>query len=281
MQPQDSRTVRNPWLAVVVTAAAVAAALVALPAPSAPEGVFARALAAHGGLERWRARGTLEYDLDATQRVFGNRERRDEHHLIDLHRRRVLISGDGYRLGFDGRDAWASAPAELRRRPRFYHDLYFYLFGLPFVLADPGAHHEVLRPGTLDGRRHHRLRFTFDPGVGDSPDDEYVAWFDADTHRLRLVLFTVTYYGPRGALIDGHHRAAEYADWQTVDGLTVPRRIRLGVWRDGALVTSPAYSGEATFHNVAFRPAAPAAERFVMPEGGVVDERAARPADAD
>lgn len=279
MRPNAEKPTRR--LVLVILLSAALSTLAPRPAGAAPEGVFARALEAHGGLERWHARGTLEYDLAATQQVFGNRERRDEHHLVDLHRRRVLIRGDGYRLGFDGRDAWASDPAELHRRPRLYHGLYFYLFSLPFVLADPGVHHEVLGPRTLDGRRHHVVRFTFEPGVGDSPDDEYLAWFDAETLRLRLVLFTVTFYGPRGALIDGHHRAAEYLDWQTVDGLTVPRRMRFGVWRDGTLAASPAYSGEATFDAVAFHDQAPAAELFAMPRGGVVDEPAAPPAGRD
>ncbi|QXD13931.1 hypothetical protein GQ464_010715 [Rhodocaloribacter litoris] len=237
------------------------------PPDAAPEAavpaVLAPYLEAHGGLDAWRGYGTLEYDLQRGDWT--------DHQLIDLHSRRVLITSEAYTIGFDGQDVWITPDREALNYgapPRFYSGTYFYFFALPFVLADPGTRHEALGQRTLDGKAYDVVRVTYAPGVGDSPDDEYVAYFDPETKRLHLVLYTVTYGREVEPDDPPRYGALVYDGWQEVAGLVVPQHATYYRW-EGDRLGEP--RAEVAFHNVRFEAPAPPPERFARPEGAVVD----------
>ena len=129
------------------------------PTPAAPAALPAdaldRAIQVHGGLDRFRSFGTLEYDVQLGDR--------SEHHLVDLHSRMVLITADQYTIGFDGTDAWVHPDMEAYggRNPRFYSSLYFYFFGLPFLLADPGTIREDLGPRSVGEKSYDVVKVGF------------------------------------------------------------------------------------------------------------------------
>ena len=79
-------------------------------------------LNAHGGLDQWNKMNTLEYTIE--------RNDKPEHHLIDLKSRKVLLTHDEYKLGFDGKEVWITPNLEAfgKGSPRFYHNLIFYFY---------------------------------------------------------------------------------------------------------------------------------------------------------
>ena len=95
-------------------------------------------LEAHGGLAQWEKMNTMQYSF--------MRGESKELHEIDLKSRKVRITHDNYTLGFDGRDVWVTPDLKSfgDSSPRFYHNLIFYFYAIPFVLADPGINYEIL-----------------------------------------------------------------------------------------------------------------------------------------
>ncbi len=220
-------------------------------------------LVAHGGLDLWRSFGTLEYDFV--------RGESSDHQIIDLHTRRVRISNEAYTIGFDGDDVWITPDKDALdygAGPRFYSGTYFYFFSIPFVLADPGVHQEVLPQRELDGKAYDVVRCTFGSGTGDSPGDQYIAYFDPDTHRLHLLLYTVTFGRTVDPDAEPRFGALLYDRWQTVDGLVVPEHAAYHKWEGDHLGD---FRGEIAFRNVGFRPESPDEALFARPDSAFID----------
>jgi len=224
---------------------------------------------AHGGLETFKEFGTLEYDV-SLERV--GVVKLNDHQLIDLNSRNILITSDTYKLGFDSVEAWITPNiAALGLPPRFYSSTPFYFFGLPFLFADPGANIESLGTKELDEKEYNVVKITYDPGVGDSPDDDFVAYIDKDTNQLKILHHTVTY----PALVQGksieelERHAAVYEEWQEANGLIVPKKISFYKWSDDKLGDTAV--GAMRFEKVSFKEESPDPAIFQKPEGAEVD----------
>ncbi len=224
---------------------------------------------AHGGLDTFRSYGTLEYDQ---QMEISGIAQLGDHQLFDLNSRSTLITNDTYKIGFDGNEAWITPNIDaLGLPPRFYALTPFYFFGLPFFFADPGVNLEPLGTKELNGKQYDVVKVTYDPGVGDTPDDDYVAYINKDTHQLEIVHYIVT-YPPlmQGKSIEELERhAAVYEEWQKVGGLLVPKKIVFYEWSDDKLGEKAA--GSMTFENVTFKKESPDPQIFQKPDGAQVD----------
>ena len=216
-------------------------------------------VAAHGGIDRWRSYGTLEYDLQKGEM--------HEHHIIDLHSRKLVLTGDGYTIGFDGEEVWVMPDMEAYSgRPRFYSSLNFYFFGIPFVLADPGTIPESLGRSTFRDKPYDVVKVSFEPGVGDSPNDYYVIHADTATHLVELLLYTVTFRSHQPS----EKYNARIFEWHEVDGLMVPSKISSYRW-NGEDGTLGEHRSDTYFSNIVFNIERPDAGLFVMPEGAEID----------
>lgn len=224
---------------------------------------MAKALEAHGGIARWESFGTLEYDLkNSMLDTFGI-----EHQLIDLWSRKVLLTTGHYKIGYDGQEVWITPNLEANgpMSPRFYHNLIFYFFGIPFLLADPGINYEDLGLVTVAGKPYEAVKVTYKPNVGDSDKDIYVAHFNPETHQLELLLYTVTYFSGEK---HENYNALVYDQWQTIDGLVVPQSMK-GYKYESDTLGELRYAVE--FTNVGFKAAQPDAAVFAMPQGAAID----------
>lgn len=224
---------------------------------------------AHGSLETFRGYGTLEYDqtFDLTGKL-----NLTNHQLIDLKSRSVLITSDNYKLGFDGQEAWIVPNMEaLGIPPRFYASTPFYFFGLPFLFADPGVNAEPLGTRELNGKQYNVVKFTYDEGIGDTPDDDYVAYFDKETNRMEVLTYIVTYpplmQGKSKDELERH--AAVYEEWQEAGGLLLPKKISFYEWKDDNLGGES--HGTMVFENVSLKGKRPESSMFSKPEGTEVD----------
>ena len=225
---------------------------------------------AHGGLETFKQYGTLEYDMK--DMPFSPAGVLNDHQLIDLNSRKILITSDTYKLGFDGNEVWITPnTAALGIPPRFYSSTPFYFFGLPFLFADPGANLESLGTKEINGKEYNVVKVSYDAGVGDTPDDDYIAYLDRETNRLKLANYIVT-YPPlmQGKSIEELERhAVVYEQWQEANGLMVPKKISFYEWSDNKLGDKPL--GFIRFENVSFKKETPDPAIFQMPEGAEID----------
>ncbi|MBL6445597.1 hypothetical protein JMN32_04710 [Fulvivirga sp. 29W222] len=166
-----------------------------------------KALKAHGGQKHWETFNTLKYEVKTTLGT-----EKTETQLIDLKSRKVLITGSGYTLGMDGANVWVAPDKEAfgEMPPRFYHNLVFYFFAIPFVLSDPGIQYEDLGERSIEGQNYRALKISFNEGIGDADGDLYIAHFNPETYQLELLLYTVTYFSGKK---DENYNALRYTKW--------------------------------------------------------------------
>ncbi|MEM7659012.1 MAG: DUF6503 family protein [Bacteroidota bacterium] len=229
-----------------------------------PEGLLGESLAAHGGLDQWRKFGTLELSLNngagtSTDQI-----------LTDLHTRHELITGEEYAIGFDGETYWQTRvdTAQEPKNARFYINLQFYFFAMPFVLADPGVVVQELGQREIAGNPYEVVQAGFEDGVGVAPKDQYLLYLDPETKQLAYLLYSVTYFNEEHA---ERYNALHYAEWQEVDGLVVPSRIDRYRWEAEAQTLGEA-RGAKYYPEVKFSGEAVPASTFTPPVDAMIAE---------
>ena len=218
-----------------------------------------QALDAHGGYDTYQQYSQVQYDLKDWP--FSQSAPLNDHQMANLDNRNMYIKSDTYEVGYNGQEAWTSDAEALGLPADFYYATPFYFFSLPFVFADPGANVESLEPQEFEGETYDVVRVTYGQGVGDSPDDNYVAYFSQDDHTLKLVHYVVTHPAvTQGQSADELPRSALVYDvFQEAGGLQVPQTATFYAWDDGVLGEK---SGTIRFENVTFSEEAPAAAMF-------------------
>lgn len=191
----------------------------------------------------------------------------NENHLVDLPSRKVLIRADGYRIGFDGEQAWVSPSKEAFAggSPRFYHSINFYFFAMPHVFTDPGIRYRVFSDRQLEGKSYKVLYIGFGQGTGDTPLDEYIAFFDPETGLLSYVLYTVTYFRDQAS---DQFYACRFDSWQEISGILVPEQITFLDYFDGEIGR---VQDVRTFSDVSLSRRAPWQYRFNKPGSAEID----------
>lgn len=207
---------------------------------------------AHGGYSRWEGMSALSFEMDG------------ERHLIDLTNRKIRIIGESRTIGYDGEVVWVSPDTAQTDGARFYHNLYFYFFAMPFVLGDPGIRYSPEGTRELLGKQYRGVKVAFDQGIGDSPDDNYILWVDPETNKMEWLMYTVT-YGDDEPNTD--YNLIRYASWETVVGLHLPTVLQ---WYEYANDSIGGVRGEALFSNIKIAADAPDPGLFAMPEGAQV-----------
>ena len=233
-----------------------------------------RAIEAHGGLEKWLGAGTLRFTFDY-QPVGAPERRMHTRQKVDLWRARAVheeLDGDASgraRFGWDGEQSWIVPDAEaFPSPPRFWSLTPYYFVGMPFVGADPGTRYERLPDGDLDGQTHQRVKITYEPGTGDSPDDYYVLYLHPETHGLAALRYVVAYPGffPEG----GHtpEKIMRYTDLREVDGLQLAQTLDTYTW-DGETELPGEKVTDIDVTDLALGETYPG-DAFAPPEGAVV-----------
>ena len=140
--------------------------------------------------------------------------------LTDTSGGKVRIDLDnGTHLVFDGQEAWTSPADSPMQRARFHVLTWSYFLLAPFKLQDPGAELQDLGQRPYRGDTHlPAAKLTFSSGTGDSPDDWYVVYRNAD-HQLQAMAYIVT-FGKGLSEAEKEPHAITYQDPVTLDGVT-------------------------------------------------------------
>ncbi len=205
------------------------------PAKSYPE-ALQKIFTKHGGLDQWQKMKTLSYEIE--------KEGGNEKQTIQLHDRRERIEAETFITGFDGNNFWLEADTSVYKgNPIFYHNLIFYFYAMPFVVADDGIIYSEAKPLVHDGQTYPGIRISYESGVGVSPKDEYFIHYNPETFQMEWLGYTVTYYSDKKSDKLGW---INYDDWQTYNGLLLPHSMGWHKMKEGKLVPSK----RRTFLNV-------------------------------
>jgi hypothetical protein len=220
--------------------------------------LLSQTLEAHGGLDQWKEMKTLSFEIKKGEKV--------EKQLIDLENRKVLLTHPDYRLGYDGQEVWITDTAAFGKgSPRFYHNLIFYFFAMPYVLADDGIIYEEKASMILKGKTYDALAVSYEAGIGDAPKDEYIILVDPATKMMEGLLYTVTFFSnEKGKKFN----ALMYDNWETVNGLKVPG-INRGYVYQGDSLAEMRY--ERSYENINLSNVKSDQSIFEIPEGAVID----------
>ena len=189
--------------------------------PAALQKVFAK----HGSLATWKNMKALSYEIV--------KEGGNEKQAIDLHNRRERIEAANFKTGYDGTNFWVEADTSYKGNPVFYHNLMFYFYAMPFVLADDGIIYGDAAPLEYEGKSYPGIRISYNDGVGVSSQDEYFIHYDQTTYEMAWVGYTVTYFsGEKSKKISW----IRYDDWKTMNGLSLPNSLTWFKVDEGKLI---------------------------------------------
>ena len=171
---------------------------------------------AHGAIEKWNTMENLEFTM--------KKETGDEKTTTALKSRKSLIETKDFTIGYNGKEAWLKENGDYKYKgnPQFYYNLMFYFYAMPFVLGDDGITYTDVEPLNADGKDYPGIKISYNANVGESPEDEYIIYYDAETNKMAWLGYTVTYFS-KAKSTDWHF--IKYADWQTVNDLVLPARL--------------------------------------------------------
>ncbi len=173
---------------------------------------------AHGGIDAWNEMETLEFSVEKPGGY--------EITTTDLKDRYALIEMPKNTIGFDGEVLWTKSKdnAVFEGYPESYYNMMFYFYAMPFVLADDGIIYADADPLTFEGKTYSGIQISYENGVGDSSNDEYVLYYDGDSHQMAWLAY-------KEAKVQNDKskewQFINYSEWQEVEGLLLPETM---VW---------------------------------------------------
>lgn len=215
---------------------------------------------AHGGLDTWKDMQTLKFTMV--------KESGNEITTTDLNNRSSLIEMQKHTIGFDGQDVWLHKKdtTNYTGNPRFYYNLMFYFYAMPFVLADDGIVYEDVKPLDFEEKSYPGIKISYQSGVGESPEDEYILYYDSETNKMVWLGYTVTYFSKEKGK---EFHFIKYSEWQNVNGLQLPKTLTWYNYENNVPTTK---RNDVEFLDVRLTEMKMKAKVFAKPEGAEVVE---------
>lgn len=229
-----------------------------------------QAMQAHGGLDRWYKNGPVSFHFN--YQPIGKGEPRNTFQTVDTWNRKARhrdAKDSTAEFGWDGEKIWSIAPdsTTFKYNLRFWAMTPYFFMGQPFALDGDGTNLELLDQKTYKDVLYDVVKVTFEAGTGDAPDDYYILYFDAKSHRLAVIRYIVSY---PAYFAKGKHTPEKFMELtgeQTINGIVLPEGYRTYMLAEddqpGEYVT------EITLSEVEFLPETKASY-FSVPEGAKI-----------
>ena len=171
---------------------------------------------AHGGIDNWNKMLTLSFTMAKPN---GN-----EVTTVDLRTRAELIDTPTYTMGYDGSRLWVNEKdgKKYKGNAKFYKGLMLYFYAMPLIVGDNGVIYEDAEPLVFEGKTYPGILISYEAGIGESPDDQYVIYYNAESGQMEWLSYTVT-FGKDGKSKDFHF--IRYNNWQTLNGVVLPKSL--------------------------------------------------------
>ena len=215
---------------------------------------------AHGGIDNWNKMQRLSFTME--------KPNGKEVTTTNLKTRAELIDTPTYAMGYDGIYLWVNEKDgnEYKGNAKFYKGLMMYFYAMPFIVGDDGIIYEDAEPLIFEGKSYPGILISYEAGIGESPDDEYVIYYNAETGQMEWLAYTVT-FGKDGKSKDFHF--VRYNNWHTVNGIVIPKSMDWYKYENN-LPTEKRNTVE--FTDVVISENAPEASIFTKPETAIVIE---------
>ena len=215
---------------------------------------------AHGGLDEWNTMKSLEFTM--------KKPNGDEVTTTNLKNRKSLIEMPNHLIGFNGEDVWLKNKdtATYKGNARFYYNLMFYFYAMPFILADDGIIYEDVDALAFEDKSYPGIKISYESGVGESPEDEYILYYDAETHKMEWLGYTVTYFTKEKSK-EWHF--IKYSNWQNMDGLVLPETL---TWYNYENNLPTTMRNDLKFTDIKISKEKPDSDLFEIPEGATIIE---------
>ena len=176
---------------------------------------FSAVLEAHGDWKKWYNAKAESYAMIHETLMI------EENTFVNMESRKIRISNPEFEIGFDGNQTWVSPDREAYKGKsvRFYHNLYFYFYNIPFVFTDPGVTVTKVEDKSVNGKKYATLQATFSPNTGSSPEDQFFMLINSETNRLEYLLYIMSDSGIENPPLN----ALKYEDYRDSDGVYFPR----------------------------------------------------------
>ena len=216
---------------------------------------IAKVFNAHGGIDRWNTMKTLSFTMDKPSGK--------EVTTTDLKSRAERIETPTYVLGFDGNELWVQDKEghTYEGNAKFYKGLMMYFYAMPFIVGDDGIIYEDAEPLMFEGKTYPGILISYESGVGESPDDQYIIYYDEETGQMQWLAYTVT-FGKDEKSKEFHF--IRYNNWETINGLVLPKSVDWYLYENN-LPTEKRNTVNFTDINVSDE--TPDSTLFVKPEG--------------
>ncbi len=225
-----------------------------------PENI-SKVFKAHGGIDTWNTMQSLVFEMKLPEGK--------EKTTTALKSRTSLIETEKFKIGFDGEHVWLKQEDSLayKGNAKFYYNLMFYFYAMPFILADDGIIYENTEPLVFEGKSYPGIKISYESGIGESPEDEYVLYYDPETNKMAWLSYTVTYFSKEKSK---EFKFIKYSDWQTVAGVLLPETLIWYNYENNAPTTKR--DEGLKFTNIKLSSEKPNAELFKVPEGATLVE---------
>lgn len=179
---------------------------------------------AHGGIDTWNGMENLVFAMQKGEDL--------ETTTVGLKSRQSLIETTNHQLGFDGSNVWLQNKDTVtyKGNARFYYNLMFYFYAMPFVLGDDGISYKDIDPLEVDGKQYPGIHISYDAGIGESDGDEYILYYDSETNKMAWLAYTVTFFEKK---VTPTFSLIKYTEWQDLNGLQLPAVLQWYVYEDG------------------------------------------------
>jgi len=210
---------------------------------------------AHGGIDHWNTMQTLKFTMTKAEGK--------EVTTTDLRNRTSLIEMPKHNMGYDGEMVWLHKTDTIayQGNPKFYYNLMFYFYAMPFVLGDDGIVYEDATALEFEGQRYPGIKISYNSGVGESPEDEYIMYYDEETYQMAWLAYTVTYFTKEKGK---EFHFIKYSDWQTLNGLSLPKTLS---WYNYEKAMPTTKKNDVEFSEVMISTKKMDEKIFTMPEG--------------
>jgi hypothetical protein len=215
---------------------------------------------AHGGLDVWSTMNSLEFTM--------KKPKGDEVTTTHLKNRKSLISMPNHTIGFDGETVWLKNKdtTTYKGNAKFYYNLMFYFYAMPFILADDGIIYEDVAALEFEEKSYPGIKISYESGVGESPEDEYILYYDSETNKMEWLGYTVTYFTKEKGK---EFHFIKYSKWQTIEGLVLPETL---TWFDYENNLPTTKRSDLLFTDIKISTEAPNSSIFEASEGATIIE---------
>ncbi|PTM08418.1 MAG: hypothetical protein DA407_08145 [Bacteroidetes bacterium] len=215
---------------------------------------------AHGGIDAWNAFESLYFEIEKPE---GN-----DKYDVALKSRKSLIISEHHLLGFDGENVWLKNldTVTYKSNPKFYYNLMFYFYAMPFVLGDDGINYSEVDALEFEGVNYPGILISYNDGVGESPEDEYILYYHPETHKMEWLGYTVTYFSKEKGK---EFHFIKYSDWQDGIGVLLPKTLTWYNYEDNKPTT---LRNAVNFVNLKLSKEMPNEEIFKVPDNTMIVE---------